>query len=250
MTTNQTIEGVSRELLVRLLTHITDGVPFRVTDLGELRALLDAPIESQYDGMTPEQAQAVSDGVDGILFGKPICERADFEEWCASEDMDPKSQSGFLMWESWKARAQKPAAQPQGEPVADLIRLDRSYRNGLMAGFQFGITGDENGYAACIQRYNAGIKEAKAEQPAPVAVVLPDSVKVLHRFEGDPISQAQAQGWNACLYEVARLNAAQPVPVAAALPVDPERERLMEIVQQYPNVDPLKYDAAVRTLRK
>lgn len=143
-----------------------------------------------------------------------------------------------------------PSAQPQGEPVADLIRLDRSYRNGLMAGFHFGITGDEKGYAACIQRYNAGIKEAKAEQPAPVAVVLPDPVKVLHRFEDDPISQAQAQGWNACLDEVARLNAAQPVPVAAALPVDPERERLMEIVQQYPNVDPLKYDAAVRTLRK
>lgn len=62
-----------------------------------------------------------------------------------------------------------PAAQPQGEPVADLIRVDRSYRNGLMAGFQFGIIGDEKGYAACIQRYNAGIQEAKAEQPAPGA---------------------------------------------------------------------------------
>ena len=62
-------------------------------------------------------------------------------------------------------------AQPQGEPVTDLIRLDRSYRNGLMAGFQFGIIGDEKGYAACIRRYNAGIQAAKAEQPAPVAVL-------------------------------------------------------------------------------
>ncbi|MBS7845343.1 hypothetical protein KFF47_21385 [Pseudomonas fluorescens] len=44
--------------------------------------------------------------------------------------------------------------------------------------------------------------------------------------------------------------AEQPAPVAVGLPVDPERERLMEIVQQYPNVDPLAYDAAVRTLRK
>lgn len=41
-----------------------------------------------------------------------------------------------------------------------------------------------------------------------------------------------------------------PAPKAVGLPVDPERERLMEIVQQYPNVDPLEYDAAVRTLRK
>ncbi|KTC34171.1 hypothetical protein AO265_39855 [Pseudomonas sp. ABAC61] len=41
-----------------------------------------------------------------------------------------------------------------------------------------------------------------------------------------------------------------PAPVAAVTPVDSERERLMEIVEQYPNVDPLEYDAAVRTLRK
>ncbi|OCW26855.1 hypothetical protein C9382_06640 [Pseudomonas aylmerensis] len=51
-------------------------------------------------------------------------------------------------------------------------------------------------------------------------------------------------------YRVVPLYAEQPAPVAVGLPVDPERERLMEIVQQYPNVDPLKYDAAVRTLRK
>ena len=44
--------------------------------------------------------------------------------------------------------------------------------------------------------------------------------------------------------------AEQPAPVAVVLAVDPELERLMKIVQQYPNVDPLEYDAAVRTLRK
>lgn len=47
-----------------------------------------------------------------------------------------------------------------------------------------------------------------------------------------------------------KLYAGQPAPVAVGLPVDPERERLMEIVQQYPSGDPLEYDAAVRTLRK
>lgn len=29
-------------------------------------------------------------------------------------------------------------------------------------------------------------------------------------------------------------------------PVDPERERLIEIVERYPDGDPLEYDAAVR----
>lgn len=64
-------------------------------------------------------------------------------------------------------------AKSQGEPVSDLIALDRSYRNGLMAGFQFGITADEKGYAACVSRYNADIQAAKAEQSARVAVMLP-----------------------------------------------------------------------------
>lgn len=36
------------------------------------RAILDKPVlESQYEGMTQDQAQAVSDGVDEILHGKP-----------------------------------------------------------------------------------------------------------------------------------------------------------------------------------
>lgn len=42
----------------------------------ELRALLDKPVvESQYDGMTQDQAQAVSDGVDEILHGKPSAQQ-------------------------------------------------------------------------------------------------------------------------------------------------------------------------------
>ena len=41
----------------------------------ELRALLDKPVfESQYAGMNQQQAQAVSDGVDEILHGKPAAQ--------------------------------------------------------------------------------------------------------------------------------------------------------------------------------
>ena len=97
------------------------------------------------------------------------------------------------------------APQPQGESVEDLVRLDRSYRNGLMAGFQFGITGDEKGYATCIQCYNAGIHEAKAEQPAPVAVVMPERSNAVVSANVSA-KQAYALGWNACLDELKRLN--------------------------------------------
>lgn len=47
----------------------------------ELRALLDKPVlESQYEGMTQEQAQAVSDGVDEILHGEPVAQHQPEQE--------------------------------------------------------------------------------------------------------------------------------------------------------------------------
>lgn len=58
--------SVERELLERILDSIGFG------EREELRAILDNQVlESQYDGMTQAQAQAVSDGVDEILHGKP-----------------------------------------------------------------------------------------------------------------------------------------------------------------------------------
>lgn len=48
-----------------------------------------------------------------------------------------------------------------------------------------------------------------------------------------------------------RLNAAdQRIDELTAKPSDAERERLMEIVERYPNGDPLQYNAAVNALRK
>ena len=64
--TNKPMLSVERELLERILDSIRFG------EMEELRAILDIQvIESQYDGMTQDQAQAVSDGVDEILHGKP-----------------------------------------------------------------------------------------------------------------------------------------------------------------------------------
>jgi len=42
----------------------------------------------------------------------------------------------------------------------------------------------------------------------------------------------------------------QPAPVSEVRPVDPERERLIEIIERYPNSDPLEYDAAARELQQ
>lgn len=67
---------------------------------------------------------------------------------------------------------------------------------------------------------------------------------------GDLDDALDAAYKSALRYSRNPLSSEQPAPVAVVPSADPERERLMEIVQQYPNVDPLKYDAAVRTLRK
>jgi hypothetical protein len=55
------------------------------------------------------------------------------------------------------------------QPVSADIAHDKAYRNGMMAGFSFGIRGDEDGYAKAVERYDDEINAAKAEQPAPVA---------------------------------------------------------------------------------
>ena len=48
-----------------------------------------------------------------------------------------------------------------------------------------------------------------------------------------------------------RLNAAdQRIDELTAKPSDAERERLMEIIERYPNGDPLQYNVAVNALRK
>lgn len=59
-------------------------------------------------------------------------------------------------------------AQQQGVP--EDIASDRAYRNGLIAGFGFGISGDEAGYQRSLNCYQQGIHEALAAAPAPVAV--------------------------------------------------------------------------------
>lgn len=80
MTNKPMLSVEMRALLERLLSHDFAeecqecGIGYSDA-WGELRALLDKPVlESQYDGMTQDQAQAVSDGVDEILHDKPAAQ--------------------------------------------------------------------------------------------------------------------------------------------------------------------------------
>lgn len=75
--TNKPMLSVQRELLenhMRLLACaglMFTNVEGLLKSIDELRAFLDKPVvESQYDGMTQDQAQAVSDGIYEILHGK------------------------------------------------------------------------------------------------------------------------------------------------------------------------------------
>ncbi|MDY7067813.1 hypothetical protein PsexTeo8_43060 [Pseudomonas extremaustralis] len=191
MTTNQTIDGVPRELLREWLKALNsrDSVPVAIRKMrNELRALLDAPADPKPTGLS--QGWNLTRKHDGFVVGHQSVAYPPDEKAIERAERDGYVWVPFLV----------PAAQPQGEPVAWM-------------------------------------------QPGQGGMCISNEVK-LHSLKIGGAPACAVSGYSVPLY------AEQPAPVAVVLPVDPERERLMEIVQQYPNVDPLKYDAAVRTLRK
>lgn len=93
--------------------------------------------------------------------------------------------------------------QPSAVPDAD-IACDRSYRNGLIAGFGFGINGDEAGYQRSLSCYQQGIHEALAAAPSAPATVQGDAIKaqLLEALEfyarGDHLVLADDDAWDTC----------------------------------------------------
>ena len=88
-----------------------------------------------------------------------------------------------------------PAAQPQGLPVA-VMYADGSVLTKAECGIAFEV---------CCKVETP----LYAEQPAPVAVVLPER---LLGDDGVCTESHYASGWNACLYEAARLTATVRIP--------------------------------------
>ncbi|MCP9731535.1 hypothetical protein NIM88_03925 [Pseudomonas sp. GBPI_506] len=158
MTTNQTIDGVSRELLERLLT---DACNENWSDLNELLHSATTCRCKRYGKGNPH----------------------------------------------WPCPAHPaPAAQPQGEPVAWMFKyLSHSdsppYRTFEVTDFH------QNPKAPGIAEHTP----LYAEQPAPVAVVLPERYDMPHRDEFESADHyAAATGetkkWNECIDEVAKIN--------------------------------------------
>jgi len=103
----------------------------------------------------------------------------------------------------------KPAAQPQGEPVAWMDprspEMHATISNEVKQhNLKFG-----GAPSAAVNGYSIPLY---AEQSAPVAVVLPERLDLPHRDEFESADQyaaaiGETKKWNACLDEVTRLNA-------------------------------------------
>lgn len=97
----------------------------------------------------------------------------------------------------------EPAAQPQGEPVAHLLLGETFYgTNGPEIG-DFDIQYDHKACERLSKALPGQQVALYAEQPAPVAVVLPERREIgpNHPYLSDLDIE-----WNACLDEVTRLN--------------------------------------------
>lgn len=102
-----------------------------------------------------------------------------------------------------------PAAQPQGGPVAWLAQAvgkgGEVYRNKSSTNEPTMRDIEIAWGQGVIDRFKIVIKPLYAEQPAPVAVVLPERSNAVASANVSA-KQAYALGWNACLDEVTRLN--------------------------------------------
>ena len=134
----------------------------------ELRALLDKPA-----GWLPCSPELLESGVD--------CATA--PRWSSKE------------WDGHSHWHPSPAAQHQDEPVAEL----------QVAFFEHGPMAAINWFTPSA--FESGATKLYAEQPAPVAVVMPER---MHIPAANCPERINAQGWNACLDAYARLNGVKP----------------------------------------
>lgn len=213
MTINQTIYGVSRDLIehaIEALTrHLDQHAPMQVppskadSDLvrEELRALLDSPY--------PSEAQMIASGLgypmskeDAVkAYKASLVPRTDSSsnadcEWCHGCGHDPYGEPCVGCC--------TPGAPPHGDPVE---RQPDAIIEGVMTsvGISHAI------YASTVSLKHGEQVKLYAEQPAPVAVALPERLDLPHRDEFESADQyaaaiGEAKKWNACLDELKLLN--------------------------------------------
>ena len=207
MTTNQTIDGVPRELLYRVSDPYRPNGQERAR--AELRALLDAPEKS----------------AGSLISVKPDVLRALFAPNANAVQLRDAKDAARKAYEDWSIAGQNPAAQPQGDPVGSfdkhmqymhenidlkkrIAELEAAQSNGKPVAWI--CHGPEGSGLVALQWSHLPTPPGLVrkiglclEQPAPVAVVLPERREVAgvggHAYY-IPV------GWNACLDELKRLN--------------------------------------------
>ena len=212
MTTNQTIDGVPR-VLVEWMANAGDLVEMLGLCSGELRALLDAPSIGVCRDCFTEQPK-----------GHACKTCAEVEAKRALLDADKVNNRQMGLMQFVDAHPIKSATQPQGEPVAlTAVGVLRDDGDGglepewileggtaeLWAGAMLLIADEDQ--ELCAEDGHCELYRAPAEQPAPVAVVLPDREMYCQYLRGvipDNRLEVEAHkdGWNACLDELKRLN--------------------------------------------
>lgn len=193
MSQNQTIDGVPRKALeqaLKLAAVFDDGGDGADAESARgvvwiLRALLDAPAVLGEIDLTPKRlahAEIVIEQQNNLIASL----RAELVE------------------------SYRVAAQPQGEPVGWQIRSRTNRPESVWTGWRECSEMERAMHSHEVGKFNPfgimrEIRPLYAEQPAPVAVVLPK------RRDFSPQSDSE-WGWNACLDEVARLTATVRIP--------------------------------------
>lgn len=222
MTTNQTIDGVPRELLERCARELSIGIgPAPKNRAQELRALLDAP------AVEPEIPEYFVEACDKFDWTPEEALRfyADGKHFDTANGRTRILCTGAIASHALKGMGEgyaamkgiEPATQPQGEPVAHTMKtVMQAYENAQSLHLQ----GTSNFCAVMAKHLNK-----YAEQPAPVAVVLPERFHQVMQYlmgagdlDGYYFKDSHPSGrkywWRnelrACLDEVTRLNSARP----------------------------------------
>ncbi|XCY77453.1 hypothetical protein QLG25_14135 [Pseudomonas sp. CBR-F] len=223
MNTNQTIDGVSRDSVLLLVEFLADARAYHKVVIERCNDCVKSGESSERDEYGRigyrtemiEQVERLAEELRALLDANP-------------EENTPCPQCGGSLrtwgctcdprWPSYKADSKQPAAQPQGEPVVWLDPQSGRKANTISAALKRYNESKGGAPAAATALYTVPLY---AEQPAPVAVVLPkrlqgiltflDGSGTLDGYSFGDVHTSRRKFWwrnelRACLDELKRLN--------------------------------------------
>ena len=198
--TNKPMLSVERDTLEWVLNcwpkeqkgNVQEVIPSQVK---ELRALLDNQVlESQYDGMTQAQAQAVSDGVDEILHGNPPT------GWLPCSPNILESGVDCAKSPRWSSKEWDGHSHWHPAPIADHTQCEEC------KGWGYHENHHEGGGTECGECDGSGKATVSVVMPEPYSLAM---YQMISGFESVTPEQFDLV-WSACREEVSRLNGIKP----------------------------------------